>query len=87
VFFISTGDEVATSALQRYTSNQLSTYLGRYTIRENYRPDWLSTGNGSWLELDFFLEEIDVGLEVQGDQHYKYNPFFHKTRDAFRRSQ
>ena len=64
--------------MQRKTSELLSTHLGKYTIRENYRPQWLDG-----LELDFYIEELEVGIEVQGIQHYEYIEHFHKTQSGF----
>jgi hypothetical protein len=37
-----------------------------FTIRRHYRPDFLEG-----LELDIFIEELKVGLEYQGIQHYE----------------
>jgi len=69
---------VSTSKLQRQVSALLSTHLGQYTIRENYRPEWLGG-----LELDFYIEELEVGIEVQGRQHFEYTPMFHASYGAF----
>jgi hypothetical protein len=49
----------------------------QYRIRENYRPDWLLSSNITKLELDFYIEELKIGVEVQGEQHYKFVEFFH----------
>ncbi len=35
------------------------------------------------LELDCYNPELKLACEYQGIQHYKYVPYFHKTRDAF----
>lgn len=35
------------------------------------------------LELDCYNEELKLACEYQGIQHYKYIPYFHRTRDAF----
>lgn len=67
-----------TSKLEKYLSNELYTRFGQYSIRQNYRPQWLEG-----LELDFYIEEISIAAEVQGDQHYKFTPRFHKDYDDF----
>ena len=35
------------------------------------------------LELDGYSEELQIAFEYQGEQHYNYVPFFHKTISAF----
>jgi len=69
---------MSTSKLQRQVSALLGVHLGQYTIRENHRPEWLDG-----LELDFYIEELRVGIEVQGQQHYEYVPMFHQDYDGF----
>jgi hypothetical protein len=39
------------------------------------------------LELDCFNEEIGLAVEYNGEQHYRFVPAFHKTRDAFHNQQ
>jgi len=48
------------------------------------RPNFLKNGitNGT-LELDCFNEELKIAIEYNGQQHYNYVPYFHKTKDAF----
>lgn len=74
---------MSTSKLQRYVSRRLSIHFGHYTIRENFRPDWLIDSDGARLELDFYIEEIKIAIEVQGEQHYRYCKFFHENYDDF----
>ena len=69
---------MSTSRLQQQTSALLSVHLGQYTIRENHRPAWLEG-----LELDFYIEELQVGIEVQGQQHFEYVPHFHSNYADF----
>jgi len=63
-------------------------------IKENYRPEWLTTGIGQRLELDFFLPQVHVGIEIQGKQHAVFVKRFHtdaagyeaqKERDSAKR--
>tara|TARA_R110000765_G_scaffold223158_2_gene327303 strand:- start:2945 stop:3337 length:393 start_codon:yes stop_codon:yes gene_type:complete len=37
----------------------------------------------SRLSLDFFLPMRKLAVEVQGKQHKKFTPFFHKTKSSF----
>lgn len=38
---------------------------------------------GEWLYVDFYIPNFDIMVEVQGEQHYKFSPFFHKTKIDF----
>jgi len=42
-------------------------------------------GNGTRLELDFYIPDLRIAIEVQGSQHYEYIPHFHGDREGFRR--
>ena len=35
------------------------------------------------LYLDFYIPQIMLAVEVHGQQHYKYTPFFHKNKADF----
>jgi len=37
--------------------------------------------------LDFFIDELNLGIEYDGIQHYQYTPAFHKDVNDFRRAQ
>ncbi len=74
---------MSTSKLQRYVSTKLN-QLSSFEIKENIRPDWLITKLGERLELDFYIEELNVAIEVQGAQHYIYVPFMHGNYSGFR---
>ena len=48
------------------------------------RPDFLKNNvTGHNLELDIYNEELKVAIEYNGQQHYKYVPFFHKNYEHF----
>jgi hypothetical protein len=79
---------MATSKLQRQTKERLRLLLARHRFIENYRPDWLKNPEtGANLELDFWLPEVDVGIEVQGKQHQEFTPIFHKCPSDFEAQQ
>lgn len=78
---------MATSKLQRQVSERLSFQFSQFTIRENYRPAWCLSSDFQRLELDFFIDELAVAIEVQGNQHYAFTPIFHGTYEAFEKQQ
>jgi hypothetical protein len=48
------------------------------------RPDFLHNDvTGYNLELDLYNEDLQLAIEINGDQHYKFIPFFHRNKDAF----
>lgn len=57
----------------------------QYHIKENYRPSWLVSPNGTVMELDFYIEELKVAFEIQGAQHFSFIPFFHKDYSDFQK--
>lgn len=73
---------VSTSKLQRRVSEFLSVHFGGYVIYENVSPEWLSTGE-SRPQLDFYIPALNLAIEVQGEQHFQYVPFFHKDKSGF----
>ncbi|QHR78525.1 core protein 5 [Lymphocystis disease virus 4] len=49
------------------------------------RPGFLlNKVTGRNLELDCYNAELKLAVEYNGEQHYKYKPFFHKTMGDFR---
>lgn len=56
---------------EAWTSETILYYIVKklfpqYNIKRHYRPDFLEG-----LELDIYIEELKVGIEYQGIQHYK----------------
>lgn len=75
---------MSTSKLQQETWERLHVLLGGFNVIENARPDWLrNPETGYTLELDFYLPEASIALEVQGEQHSRHIPFFHPTLADF----
>lgn len=55
-------------------------------IRPNFLRNTVTSGeeNGDInLEIDCYNDELKIGVEYSGIQHYKYSPFFHKNKEAF----
>lgn len=52
----------------------------------NERPNFLNnpvTGGLHNLELDCYNESLRLAVEYSGKQHYEYNSFMHRSKDAF----
>ena len=50
------------------------------------RPSFLNnpvTGGNFNLELDCYEPTLNIALEYNGIQHYKYIPYFHRNKEAF----
>lgn len=48
------------------------------------RPNFMLNGvSGHNLELDCYNDELKIAVEYNGEQHYKYIPYFHNSKDAF----
>jgi len=50
------------------------------------RPDWLRnpvTGGNLNLELDCYCKELNLAVEYDGQQHFRYIPYLHKNKEAF----
>lgn len=74
---------MATSKLQREAKRELQKHFGKYDVIENSRPSWLITQKGQRLELDLFIPELEIAIEIQGKQHYIFTPYFHKNMAHF----
>jgi len=55
-----------------------------YRILEEVKlPGSTELHRKSVLYLDFYIPSIKLAIEVHGEQHYEYSPFFHKTKADF----
>ena len=76
------GPRVA-SNLEKYALTALQRlFVGKSF--QKVRPSWLRNPRSNRLcELDFYNDELKLGVEVQGLQHYVYPNHWHKTRVDF----
>jgi hypothetical protein len=62
-------------------------FHGHNILEEVKLPGSTNPAKKSVLYLDFFIPSVKMGVEVHGEQHYTYTPFFHKSKVGFLRSQ
>ena len=48
-------------------------------------PKWLKNQNGHKLQIDGYNEELKIGFEYQGIQHFINTLYFHRTEEGFER--
>lgn len=71
------------SKLHEYTLDRINSKFPHLKARENYYPDWLTSPIGTRLELDIFIDDLNIAAEIQGGQHSFFVPFFHGTQEKF----
>lgn len=68
--------------------NLLKEIYNSYRILEEVKlPGSTALHRKSVLYLDFYIPSIKLGVEVHGEQHYEYNPFFHRSKADFIKGQ
>lgn len=50
-------------------------------------PELINSNTGRNLEIDCYNEDLKIGLEYHGQNHYRFIPFFHGTNEKFKESQ
>ena len=66
--------EVSRSKIQHEVGQKLQEMFPHETILEEF------TIPGSMLKVDFLIIRLGIAIEINGDQHYAYNPHFHQER-------
>jgi hypothetical protein len=82
-----------TSNLSKKSSDSKGEIICRNTLQTIFkkpfnkiRPDFLrnkALDNNMNLEIDCYNDELKLGVEYNGRQHYEFVPFFHKNKEAF----
>ncbi len=76
------------SMYHRIARNLLSEIFSGYNIYEEVKlPGSRDPSKKSVLYLDFLIPNSKIGIEVHGEQHFKFVPFFHKSKLEFLQAQ
>jgi hypothetical protein len=81
-------DARARSSYHLQARKLLRSIFNSYRILEEVQlPGTKEVGYSPYLYLDFFLPNLDLAVEVHGEQHYKFIKHFHGTSRGFLESQ
>lgn len=69
---------------QSHLENSTMQILAENDIKFEYQKRFKWLGKQS---LDFYLPEYNIAIECQGEQHFKFCKYFHKTNENFKKSQ
>lgn len=70
------------SHLEQHVENILKESSLKYKSQKTFK--WLKNEKtGRNLYLDFYLPNKKIAIECQGEQHFKYAPFFHHDNKSF----
>ncbi|QKF94338.1 hypothetical protein QKU48_gp0880 [Fadolivirus algeromassiliense] len=67
------GELLSKCAIEHLTNTQF----------KKVRPDWLKIHTGYNLEIDAYNNDLKLGLEYHGVQHYQFVHHFHKSKEDF----
>ena len=77
----SDGEAICRNFLERHYRKP---FMKRKNLKWLKNPKTGKNGKNNYMELDGFNEELMIAFEYDGDQHYVYPHFFHKTEQDFR---
>ena len=66
-----------------YQNELYTKYVLEHIFKQDFtkiRPPWLINEEGNRLEIDMYNEELNLAVEYNGIQHYKYVDFFTNQR-------
>ena len=83
-YILKKDDKTVKSKYHMAARKLLHKMFAGYTILEEVKlPGSRDPAKKSTLFLDFFIPNLQLGVEVHGRQHYEFCKFFHKTKAGF----
>lgn len=70
----SKGERECKAVIERLTGREF------VKVRPSFLFNYITEQN---LELDLYNEELKLAVEFNGEQHYKYTPYFHRNKEAY----
>ncbi len=67
------------SKLSDEVYDKFKEWYPHFTIRKEHYVNY----KGSRLFFDFFIKELNLLIECQGQQHYEFNKHFHGDKQSF----
>lgn len=67
------------SKLSDEVYDKFKKWYPHFTIRKEHYVNY----KGSRLFFDFFIKELNLLIECQGQQHYEFNKHFHGDKQSF----
>ena len=68
---------------ERKITNFLKEVFGKKSFIK-VKPEFLrNPETGLKLEIDAYSKKLNLAIEINGEQHYKYSPYFHKNEQSF----
>ena len=71
------------SELETQVLKMLKEVFPKYRVTEQYSVYYM----GTQLFFDFYIQALNVLIECQGEQHYKFVPHFHGVQTEFKGSE
>lgn len=79
--------DTSRSSMEILIEQLLAEVIGRENFYREYTWEWLLSETGNHLYVDFYIPNINIVIEYDGQQHYEFSKFFYKTEEQFRRRQ
>lgn len=79
--------DTSRSSMEILIEKLLSEIVGRENFYREYTWEWLLSETGNHLYVDFYIPNINIVIEYDGQQHYEFSKFFYKTEEQFKRRQ